>query len=158
MSCYVSPCCRNEFNKNKNKPIVLSRGDSMCSNCIEHMETALKNKFFECYVCNEKVSSTNIINKCIYNISKEKDNSNINNINKEFNIVIRHTDSHKIELLVTKYMTVKQLREKIAEKEHININNINLEYKKPLKDDKTLVQYEITKTVLITMLSTRDKQ
>ena len=55
-------------------------------------------------------------------------------------------------------MTVKQLREKITEKEHININNINLEYKKPLKDDKTLVEYEITKTVLITMLSTRDKQ
>jgi len=51
-------------------------------------------------------------------------------------------------------MTVKQLREKIAEKEHININNINLEYKKPLKDDKTLVEYGITKTVLITMLST----
>ena len=61
-------------------------------------------------------------------------------------------------MLVTKYMTVKQLREKIAENEHININNINLEYKKPLKDDKTLVEYEITKTVLITMLSTRDKQ
>ena len=125
----------------------------MCSNCIEHMETALKNKFFECYVCNEKVSSTNIINKCIYNISKEKDNSNINNINKEFNIVIRHTDSHKIELLVTKYMTVKQLREKIAEKEHININNINLAFKRPLYDDKTLEFYGITKTVTIIRIS-----
>ena len=52
MSCYVCPCCRNELNKNKNKPLVLSRGDSMCSNCNEYLETALKNKFFECYVCN----------------------------------------------------------------------------------------------------------
>ena len=152
MSCYLCPCCRIEFNKNKNKPIVLSCGDSMCSNCIEYIETALKNKFFECYVCNEKVSSTNIINKCIYNISKEKDNSNINNINKEFNVVIRSSHFYKFELLVTKDMTVKQLREKIAEKEHININNINLAFKRPLNDDKTLEFYGITKTVAITML------
>ena len=55
-------------------------------------------------------------------------------------------------MLVTKDMTVKQLREKIAEKEHFNINNINLAFKRPLNDDKTLEFYGITKTVAITML------
>ena len=117
----------------------------MCSNCIEYMEACTKNKFFECCVCNEKVSSTNIINKFIYNISKE-------NINNEFDIIIRSDLFDKFELKVTKYMTVKELKLKIAEKKNIRMNDINLAYKKPLfVDDNTLEFYGITKSCYITM-------
>ena len=93
----------------------------------------MNKKFFECSVCMNQVSSTNIINKSIL-----KENYNINGKNKEFPILIRYTNCQKIELLVTKDMTIKQLREKIAEKENININNIYLAYKRPLNNDKTL--------------------
>ena len=50
-------------------------------------------------------------------------------------------------------MTIKQLREKIAEKENINKDKIYVSYKKPLNNDKTLEFYGITKTFVITMIS-----
>ena len=50
-------------------------------------------------------------------------------------------------------MTIKQLREKIAEKENINKDKIHSSHKKPLNNDKTLEFYGIIKTVVITVIS-----
>ena len=88
--------CKNKFDNNNNKPLLLTCGDTICSSCINYTETVLNKKFFEYPVCVNRVSSTNIINK-----SKLKENLNFDEMNKEFPILIRYTDCQKIELLVT---------------------------------------------------------
>ena len=148
MSMYECQYCKHKFDSNNNKPILLTCCDIMCSSCINNLETASNKKFFECSVCMNQVSSTNIIIKSIL-----KENDKINEKNKEFPIIIRFTDGHKIELLVTEDMTIKKLKEKIADKENININDYYLSYKRPLNNDKTLEFYGITKTVTIMISS-----
>ena len=152
MSMYECQYCKIKFDNINTKPIILTCNDIICSSCINFKEKVFNNKIFECPVCMNQVSSTNIIFKPLL---KEYDNINEKNNekNNEFPIIIQFNGRHKIQLLVTKDMTIKQLREKIAEKENININNIYLAYKRPLNNDKTLEFYGITKTVVITMIS-----
>ena len=144
--------CKNKFDNINNKPIMLTCNDIICSSCINFFEAAFGEKIFECPVCMNQVSSTNIIFKPLLKEGGGVDEKN-NEKNNEFPIIIRCKDGHKIQLLVTKDMTIKQLREKIAEKENININNIYLAYKRPLNNDKTLEFYGITKTVTIFRIS-----
>ena len=76
--------------------MILSCGYTNCSNCINNMEASFNDKFLLCKVCRKKVSSTNIINKILYDI------------NMEFNICIRdNIKGEKFNLMVTKDMTVK---------------------------------------------------
>ena len=72
----------------------------------------------------EKVSTTNIINKILYDI------------NTEFNICIRdNTKGGIFNLMVTKDMTFKQLKEKRIKEIDFNINDILLTHKRPLNND-----------------------
>ena len=104
--------------------MISSCGHTMCSNCMNNMKTAFNDKFFVCKVCREKVSLTNIINKILYDI------------NTEFNICIRdNLKGGKFNLMVTKDMTVKQLKEKRIKKIDFNINDILLIQKRPLNND-----------------------
>lgn len=71
----------------------------------------------------EKVSTTNIINKILYDI------------NTEFNICIRdNTKVGKFNLMVTKDMTFKKLKEKRIKEIDFNINDILLTHKRPLNN------------------------
>ena len=48
--------CKNKFDNNGDKPILLTYGDTMCSSCINYIETVLNKKFLECIVCMNQVS------------------------------------------------------------------------------------------------------
>jgi hypothetical protein len=43
--------CKNEYDKNKNKPIILSCGDIVCQVCINFYEEMGKKEEIECPTC-----------------------------------------------------------------------------------------------------------
>ena len=158
MSEKICKVCKNYYNKNENRPFLLECGDTLCLKCIKNYKEALKKDIFECPTCCTNTKSLNVENKMAY--PKEGEivslNSNIKVPEKgEFEVFIRpKVEADKYSLLVTKTMTIGQLKDKIEREKGYNKKNFALAFKKPLNDDsKTLESYGITKTVTITQIS-----
>lgn len=99
----------------------------------------------------------NIENKAAY--PKEKSTSNYNdnypNMNGGFEITIRTHSSQKFGIIVTKSMTVKELKEKIIKEHKANFpKEFELAFKRPLRNTETLEFYGITKPVTLVLIST----
>ena len=153
MSEYNCPLCKKDYNKNRNKPILLACGDTACLECINCYKEVFKKDSFECPTCCIITKSINIENKNLYPKDEGVPISNTHS-STEFEIFIRNQLGQKFFLKVTKTMTVGQLIEKIQREKGYNIHNFGLAFKKPLSDlSKTLEFYGIIKSVTLTMLS-----
>ena len=160
MSSHSCEICKKLYNKNKNKPFLLTCGDTICMACIKDYKEALKKDTFECPTCCcGDAKSTGFENKSVYPTEEEiKNANNISQISQapvigEFEIFIR-PKSEKYSIKVTKSMTVGQLKDKILSVKGYNKANYKLAFKRPLADEtKTLESYGITKTVTITQIS-----
>jgi hypothetical protein len=154
MSYKVCCCCKNYYNRNKNKPILLDCGDTLCQSCINFYKT-LKDEF-ECPICCNSTKSLEIENKSAYPEEGyiSASSTNIQNSGKdEFKITIRAKGSTRFNLIVTKTMTVEQLKDMIQREQGYNKNSYFLSFKKPLQDlYKTLEYYGIIKSVTIQMI------
>ena len=145
--------CKKQYNKNINKPIILTCGDTICNACINNYKESLQKDEFECPKCCSNVKSMNIENKSAYpKIQNLKIESSIDH---EFEIWIRRVfDKQKIILNVKKTMTISQLKDKIKEKYGYNKESYELAFKKPLLNKyETLEFYGITKSVTISMIN-----
>ena len=156
MSEKICKVCKNYYNKNENRPFLLECGDTLCLKCIKNYKEALEKDTFECPTCCTNTKSLNVENKMAY--PKEGEivslNSNIKVPEKgEFEVFIKTPFGSKYSLLVTKTMTIGQLKDKIEREKGYNKNNFALAFKKVLYDSKTLESYGITKTVTITQIS-----
>ena len=156
MSEKICKVCKNYYNKNENRPFLLECGDTLCLKCIKNYKEALEKDIFECPTCCTNTKSLNVENKMAY--PKEGEivslNSNIKVPEKgEFEVFIKTPFGSKYSLLVTKTMTIGQLKDKIEREKGYNKDNFALAFKKPLYDSKTLESYGITKTVTITQIS-----
>lgn len=152
--------CKKLYNKNENKPIILSCGDTLCSSCIKSYKEFLNKDEFECPKCCNMTKSLNVENKAAYPKEGTVDTTNNSIINQpavegEFEIMIRPKgEIEKYSMKVTKNMTVQQLKKKIQKEKGYNINNFDLAFRRPLADlDKTLESYGITKKVTLTQIS-----
>ena len=162
MSSHSCKICKKLYNKNENKPFLLTCGDTICLACIKGYKEALNKDTFECPTCCcGDAKSTGFENKGVYPTEEEIRNaSNISQISQapvigEFEIFIRPKDeTEKYSIKVTKSMTVGQLKDKIQSVKGYNKANYKLAFKRPLADEtKTLESYGITKTVTITQIS-----
>ena len=156
MSEKICKVCKNYYNKNENRPFLLECGDTLCLKCIKSYKEALEKDIFECPTCCTSTKSLNVENKMAY--PKEGEivslNSNIKVPEKgEFEVFIKTPFGSKYSLLVTKTMTIGQLKDKIEREKGYNKNNLILAFKKPLYDSKTLESYGITRTVTISQIS-----
>ena len=151
--------CTKTYNKNDNKPIILSCGDTLCSSCIKSYKEILDKEEFECPKCCNYTKSLNIENRSAYpkeeTTAQQNVNDNPNPVTGEFEIFIRPKgDLEKYSMMVTKNMTVRQLKNKIQREKNYNINNFDLAFKKPLIPlDNTLASFGITKKVTLTQIS-----
>lgn len=156
MSEKICEVCKNYYNKNENRPFILECGDTLCLKCIKSYKEVLKKDIFECPTCYTDTKSLNVENKMAY--PKEGEivslNSNIKVPEKaEFEVFIKTPFGRdKYSLLVTKTMTIGQLKDKIEREKGYNKNNFTLAFKKPLYDSKTLESYGITRTVTISQM------
>ena len=144
--------CKNKYNKSNNIPYMLECGDTLCSKCISHYTESYRNNVFKCPSCCNQTHSLNIENKACY----PKDNTpiipNCNQVSTsgEFDVTIKFLDGTRLNVRVTKSMTVGQLISKIAQEKGMNEQEIKLSFKQPLKEkDKTLEFYKIKKSVTI---------
>jgi hypothetical protein len=143
--------CKNTYNKNKNKPIMLQCGDTLCISCINHYKEALCKEEFECQQCCNMTKSSGIENKNAYpkDNSSNTSNQNLSQAQGEFDVSIKLLDGNRITVKVTKEMTVDQLKSKIVEKTGMNKSRLFLNFRKPLNNSQTLEFYNITRTVVI---------
>ena len=140
--------CKEQYNNNKNKPILLTCGDTLCLACINFYKEAGKEEI-ECPKCYSNCKSTNIICK---NLQKPKIESSSSIDDNEFEIFIRTRGGEKIILKVNKTMTISQLKNKIFEEYGYNKEKYTINFKKPLNDiSKTLEFYGIRKSVTLSM-------
>ena len=98
--------CKWQYNNNKNKPILLTCGHTLCLACINFYKEAGKEEI-ECPKCYSNSKSTNIICK---NLQKPKIESSSSIDDNEFEIFIRNMGGEKIILKVNKTMTISQLK------------------------------------------------
>ena len=140
--------CKWQYNNNKNKPILLTCGHTLCSACINFYKEAGKEEI-ECPKCYSNCKSTNIICK---NLQKPKIESSSSIDDNEFEIFIRTRGGETIILKVNKTMTISQLKNKIFEEYGYNKEKYTINFKKPLNDiSKTLEFYGIRKSVTLSM-------
>ena len=157
MSTYECPYCKNLFNKNENKPIILTCGDTLCLYCIKYNQEAIKKDEFDCPKCCNLTQSSGIENKAAY----PPEGTVAPTIQRaaavgEFEVLIRpQGETEKYPMRVTKTMTIGELKKKIKEKNNFPPNiEITLTFRRPLtKDSNTLESYGITKQVVITQIS-----
>lgn len=139
--------CKEQYNNNKKKPILLTCGHTLCLACINFYKEAGKEEI-ECPKCCSNSKSTNIICK---NLQKPKIESSSSIDDNEFEIFIRTRGGEKIILKVNKTMTISQLKNKIFEEYGCDKEN-TISFKKPLNDmSKTLEFYGIRKSVTLSM-------
>lgn len=159
MSEHECKTCKKLYNRNDNKPIILSCGDTLCSACIKNYKEILHKEEFECPKCCNNTKSLNVENKAAYPKEGTVDTSsqvlNAAPIEGEFEILIRpKADLDKYTMKVTKDMTIGQLKNKIQKEKGYNVNQFDLAFKRPLIDlNKTLESYGITKKVTLTQIS-----
>lgn len=160
MSEKICQTCNNQYNKGENRPIILSCGDSLCSNCIKKYKEIYKKDSFECPNCCNETQSTNIENKSLY--PKENEVISNNSVRAqqpgEFEIYIRpkgnDANDKKYTIIVYKSMTIGQLKQKINDEKGYDKNLFTLAYTRPLTDEsKTIESYGITRTVTLTQIS-----
>ena len=103
--------CKWQYNNNKNKPILLTCGHTLCLACINFYKEAGKEEI-ECPKCCSNSKSTNIIcnNIICKNLKKTKIESSSSIGDNEFEIYIRTMKGEKIILKVNKTMTISQLK------------------------------------------------
>lgn len=160
MSEKICPTCNNQYNRGENRPIMLSCGDSLCSNCINEYTKIYKKDSFECPNCCNETKSLKVENKSLYPKENEVISNNTVRIQHpgEFEIYIRpkgtNSNDQKYTIIVTKSMTIEQLKQKINDEKGYDKNHFTLTYTRPLTDySKTLEYYGITRTVTITQIS-----
>ena len=152
MSSYNCPICKNSYNKNEHKPMILKCGDTACLFCINCYKEAFNKDTFECPKCGVFTSSLNIENKSAY--PKNESNSHQNLKKGNFEIFITTPYMEKFEMIVTETMTVGQLEEKIEREKGYNQKSYQLCFKRPLIDNsRTLKDYKIIKTCTLRMIS-----
>lgn len=149
------PLCFKKYNNQENKPYILTCGDTMCLKCINYYKEALGKETFECPdCCCKDAKSSGIFNKNVPLNNKDEinQNSNTNNADGFFDLIIREKNGGKFNIKVKKEYTIKKVKEIIKTERNIQ-ENYELAFKSPLLDDKTLEFYKITSTVTITQIS-----
>ena len=151
--------CKKIYNKNENKPYILSCGDTLCLKCIKNYKQFLNKEEFECPKCCNITKSLGVENKAAYPKEGTVDTSTVNvnqtPVTGEFEILIRPKgEFNKYSMMVTKSMTVRQLKLKIQKEKGYNFGNFDLAFKRPLANlEQTLESYGITKKVTLTQIS-----
>ena len=153
MSDFYCEICKNAYNKDRNKPIILECGDTLCLVCINAYKELLQKESFECPKCCIITRSLNIENKNAYPKGEINNQRNQRKNEEKFIIYVRPRGGHeKFDLEVTKQMTVGQLIEKIQREK--GYDYFDLAFKGFLiVKSKTLESYGIIKSVTLTMIN-----
>ena len=143
--------CFKKYNEYENKPILLICGDTMCLRCINYYKETLLKDTFECIFCCHITKSSGIINRAALAYQKEREIPTISTsfLPGEFKIFIVE-NGKKNSIIVTKTMTIRELKDKIEKEIGINQAAYFLACGVPLIDlSKTLEYYGINETVTL---------